>query len=301
MTGASSLLFGVDSSQPPTPAQARAAAKAGIKWWGGYVGGSWHPVAWPASAWAAVKRAGITPVPIWVPKMWLDDPVKAAQEAMAAVKRAGLGTTEVVLDTEAEEEQLMPASRVKAWVDAWNRTLVRAGWTSVVYDGAFNYHGRAAAWLPDWNFSATASPGTAHQYKGNTSRWGMAVDLDVASAGFALTTTAATVVVLPPQLLQMAEDLVDARLTVAGLHKRTESLAADLAAVPPNRLAGAAGAVQRALQLLAGIDGSGTDGFAHTRGAIFQAEMIARRTREQALRADAGARRRSGSGTTVIA
>lgn len=298
MNGAPSLLFGVDSSQPPTAAQAEAAARAGIKWWGGYVGGSWHPVGWPASAWATVEAAGIKPVPIWVPRMWRDDPVEAARAAMAAVPRAGLSTKEVVLDTEAGEEQLMPADRVKAWVDAWNRTLARAGWTSVVYDGAYRYHGRAPEWLPSWDSRATASPGAAHQYQGDTSRWGLAVDLDVASPGFALI-TAAKVVVSPAQLLQVAEDLVDARLNVAGIHHRSESLAAELAAVPANRLAGAAAAVQRAVQLLSGIDGPGDDGFAHTRGAIYQAEMITRRTREQALRADAAPG--AGSGTTVIA
>ncbi len=324
MSGASSPLFGVDSSQPPTLAQAWAAARAGVKWWGGYVGGSWHRDAWPASAWTAVKSAGITPIPIWVPKMWLDDPVVAARDAMAEVKRAGLRTTGLVLDTEAEEEQLMPASRVKAWVDAWNRTLARAGWTSVVYDGADHYHGRATEWRPDWNFKATAWPGAAHQYQGNTSRWGVAIDLDVASPGFALLaarrppkTATTKVVVSPPQLLQMAEDLVDARLDVAGLHQRTEAVAAELAGVASNRLVGAADVVQRALQLLSEIDGPGTGGFAHTRGAIYQAEMIARHTREQALRADAGHQPRANqdpnanrepsgntgtvSGTTVIA
>jgi hypothetical protein len=205
-----------------------------------------------------------------------------------------LTTTEVVLDTEADEERLMSASRVKAWVDAWNRTVTGAGWTSVVYDGAYNYHGQAPEWLPNWNFSATAAPGTAHQYHGNVSRWGLAVDLDVASPGFALT-AGHRLVVSPAQLLRMAEDLVDARLNVAGIHQKTESLAAELAGVHRNRLAGAAAAVQRALELLSGIDGSGIQGFAHTRGAIYQAEMIVRRTREQALRADAS------HGTTVIA
>lgn len=332
-----STLYGVDSSQPPTLAQAKAAAAAGVKWWGGYVGGSWHPVAWPAPAWAALKSAGITPVPIWVPRLWQDDPVKAAREAMAAVKQAGLGTTEVVLDTEAEEEQQMSPSQVKAWVDAWNRTLTQAGWTSVVYDGAYNYHGSATEWLPSWNGSPTAASGSAHQYQGNTSRWGMAVDLDVAASGFALTaakktktrktrnkTTSTRLVVSPPELLQMADDLVDARLHVAGIHKKVESLAGELAALRSERLAGAAGQVQRALALLSGID-SGTDGLGFVRGAIFQAEMVARRTRKQALRADAVSktskpkpttsnpktttpktptpktRPQSGSGTTVLA
>lgn len=320
-------LLGVDSSQPPTLTQAQAAKRAGIKWWGGYLGGTWHPVPWPASAWAALKKAGIAPLPIWVPKMWQDNPVTAAKDAIAALKRSGLSTNEIVLDTEHEEERLMSPSRVKAWVDAWNHTLAQAGVTSVVYDGAYNYHGTAPEWLPLWNGSATAAPGSAHQYQGNTARWGMDVDLDAASPTFTLTaahtkvpakkppgkkkTAQTKIAASPKELLDMANVLVDARLEIAGIHEKTGTLAMELSDVQRTSLGPHAAAhVAQALSLLAGIDGSGINTFAHTRGAVYQAEMACRHTREQLLRADKPTKNptggapvsppKVGSGTTTL-
>ena len=287
-------LLGVDSSQPPTLTQAEAAKRAGVTWWGGYLGGSWHPVPWPSSAWAALKQAGITPVPIWVPKMWQDNPVTAAEDAISALKGSGLPTEEIVLDTEAAEERMMSPAQVKAWVDAWNRTLAQAGYTSVVYDGAYNYHGTAVEWLPLWNGRPTAAQATAHQYQGNTSRFGLPVDLDVASPTFTLSAvhapkpiTQTRIVASPQELLDMAESLVDARLEIAGIHQRTEEVATELSGIQQSSLGRHAAAhVAQALMLLGEIDGSGTGGLAHTRGAVFQAEAVCRHTRGQLLRAD---------------
>lgn len=304
-------LLGVDSSQPPTVSEAEAAKRSGITWWGGYLGGSWHPVPWPASAWAALKDAGITPVPIWVPKMWVDNPVTAAKDAVAALKRSGLPTKEIALDTEAEEEQMLSPSQVKSWVDAWNRTLAQAGITSVVYDGAYNYHGTAAEWLPLWNGNATAAPGTAHQYQGDTSRFGMAVDLDVASPTFTLTaahpkapakpphTGQTKIAASPSELLDMAKSLVTARLDIAGIHQQTDTLATELSGVQRSSLGPHAAAhVMQALSLLAEITGPGIPDLAYVRGAVFQAESVCRHTRAELLRADRTTK--SGSGTTTL-
>jgi hypothetical protein len=295
---------GVDSLTPPTAGQARQAAASGITWWGGYLGGaSLAGAPWPESAWQAVTDAGIKPLPIWAPSI-SGDPVVQARQAIAAAERAGLGH-ELALDTEAFDTA---NPNLEHFVDAWNQTLARAGFTSVVYDGGrvggVNYHGTGIEWLPNWDGVASASPRGAHQYQGATTRWGMSVDLDVAGNSFPFGHSQEKVVVSPPQLEALADHLVDSRYRVASVHRQAWAVLQDLRAVPPSRVGAGRAGLEEAIRAIETVVGPGRDGLSFVRGELFQLGMFIRRVREEALRADAGRRTDRpvrGSGTTVVA
>lgn len=284
-------IYGYDSAQWPTPAQAHAAAKAGIKVWGGYIGGpNAATTPWPPSAWAAVKAAGITPLPIYCGNP--DESVQAQVDAaIATAKKDGLGK-EIVLDIEAPYASEYGAAKVDAFVNAWNAALKKAGYTSVIYAGT-HYSGSAANWDPDWDGSATAARGGGHQYHGGVERDGVDVDLDAFSATFPLAGAAAlgghgggdTKVVVDPKEMAALVDAMDAS------HKEMVSVYTDLnnmlEGLPQNRLtAGAAAAhYEEALKILRELNGTTDNGLRHGRGEIYQMQLLVERIKKRAEKA----------------
>lgn len=302
--------LGVDSASTPTASEAAAAANHGIKWWGGYIGGSAASNVWSPSGWSALRRAGITPVPIWVPdQSFSEDPVQQAHLAIRACQRAGLDGP-IVLDT---EHSATGSPHLKSFVDAWNRTLQQAGRTSVIYDGA-GYHGNATEWLPSWGPDHTSGARSAKQYSGATPRWGVpgGVDLDVAGQRFPFGPPSrrsghsgggaggggghrgrpgpqtGRVVVSPPELGSLATLLKDSEHCVISVQRQATSLLASL--LEEANGAGGAGTaeVQQAVTILERVTGPGVDGLHHLSGSLWQGEAYVRRVHAQALHADQG-------------
>lgn len=303
--------LGVDSASTPTASEAAAAAHHGIKWWGGYIGGSSASNVWSPSGWSALRQAGIEPVPIWVPdQSFTENPVQQAHLAIRACQRAGLDGP-IVLDT---ENSATGDPHLKSFVNAWNRTIHQAGRTSVIYDGA-GYHGDGVAWLPSWGPDHRTGAGSAKQYAGATPRWGVqgGVDLDVAGRRFPFDPASrrshhgargatggsptrrggaggrtGRVVVSPPELASLATLLKESEERVVSVHRQATSLLADL--LDSSNGAGGAGTaeVQQAVTILERITGPGVDGLSHLVGSLWQGEAYVRRVRAQALHADQG-------------
>ncbi len=270
-----SMQPGVDSLEAPDLAQARQAARDGIKWWAGYVGGDNAAGVWPQSGWDALRKAGIKPLPIWVANV-ADDPAPQARQAMVAVQHLGLGH-EVALDTEANES----GPEVKGFVDGWNRALAAAGWTSVVYDGAryngANYHGQAIQWVPAWDGAATAPAGSAHQYLGGAGDYvaGINVDRDVGAGGFPFAGAPSlnTIKVSRSELRDLAGNLVDCRDRTVSVHRQATALRHELPVQTP--AAGPAEPhVRQAAALLDEIAGAGPKSLHHLVGELYDLDTF---------------------------
>ncbi len=85
------MQLGLDSVTTPTTGEAQSAARGGIHWWAGYVGGSAAAGVWDPSGWKALHTAGVAGLPIWIPSQnFSEDPVQQARLAMAACQRVGV-------------------------------------------------------------------------------------------------------------------------------------------------------------------------------------------------------------------
>lgn len=284
-------IYGYDSAQPPTQAEADAAAKSGIKVWAGYIGGpNAASSPWPASAWAAVKRAGITPLPIYCgsPGESVQGQVDAA---IAAAKKAGLGK-EIVLDIEQPYGSEYGGEKVDAFVNAWNAALKAAGYTSVVYAGT-HYSGGAANWDPDWNGSAAAATGGAHQYAGSVERDGVDVDLDAFSSSFPLDGAQTggpgdgdtKVVVSPAEMARLLDAMDSAHEEMVIMYTHLTNVLQEFPS-DPSTAGGAAAQYEQALAILNELNGTSTAGLRHARGEIYQMQLLAQRVKARAEKAD---------------
>lgn len=292
-------IYGYDSAQPPTLAQARDAKKAGIDVWAGYIGGpNAATTPWPASAWADVKKAGITPLPIYCANP--GEPVQAQVDAaIAEAKRNGLGTT-IALDIEANYASQYGSGTVDAFINAWNAALKKAGYTSVVYAGT-HYSGSAPNWDPSWNDSASAPARGGHQYVGSVNRFGVNVDLDAFGATFPLATVLGgghdggaglsgpgdgdtKVVVSKKEMTNLLDVLDSTHKEMVGIYTDLDNV---LKGFPADKATAgnAAAHYEEASKILHELNGPADVGLRHQRGEIYQLQLLVQRIKKRAEKA----------------
>lgn len=181
---------GYDSAYPPNLTQATSAKKAGVAWWGGYLHGPGALHAWESADWQILKKAGIRPLPIWVPH--LDLTGNAARDALLAVeecKRLGIGGV-IVLDTEASMRSI-PLKDRDWFVEEFQIQCGAMGFRMVLYSGGYTNNIPGPQWVNVW-LPATQQmidqgpwPNGAFQ-GGQAAILGLTVDLDYSHPMFPL-------------------------------------------------------------------------------------------------------------------
>lgn len=193
---------GADSSFAGTTADFNNAHKAGIQWWGHYIGGAGAYRVWSNPERVALDNSAIPyHLPIWVPaQSFTSNPLQEANQMVAVLKMLGYHSV-VCVDVEENSGYTL------AWGEANARAITRAGYTYVMYHTADKQPPSVAhSWLASWvgNPPQSLSPDSAQQYRGGTAFCNMNVDFDIATDDFPLE----GLTVKPPTHIGVEEDMV---------------------------------------------------------------------------------------------
>lgn len=179
---------GLDSATEPTLAQARAAKAAGYQFWAFYVQGPGAAHNWSVAGTEALKGAGLSPLPIYVPAMTGGrialpmNPQADAEAFVAAYRARGLDGA-AALDTEASMRGFPETAE---YTQTFCQTLRGLGQKDICYAGGFTIGSPPASTYKWWIGLGTDPIADEMIQQGGGVEVGVLVDFDFAGDDFPL-------------------------------------------------------------------------------------------------------------------
>lgn len=176
---------GCDSATEPTLAQAKAAKAQGISFWGFYISGPGAYHNWSTAGTTALKDAGVSPLPIYVPAMSngrisSTTPAADAQAFVKAYQARGINGAGA-LDTEAS---MRGFPETGPYTEAFCAELRALGQKDICYAGGFLMSGPPTCTYKWWIGLGTDPGADECIQQGSGVIDGVTVDFDYAGAGF---------------------------------------------------------------------------------------------------------------------